>query len=588
MRDGCVGRAIAMAAACAGLACAGGPGGSRPGNTVQDSSRFPTPKELEKLEAAPVPAKLFDLDVRTVDTWELSGPFPERIVSDPYTEPENPWAALVDDAARRRVGLVVPTEAMYCVARELGRFYLAQRGQPTVSLRSYITSRCNASVANVGFQYVEAAVSTERDDVQIYGQWKDPVIEAIRQSLKGGPQTIGIWYGRDDERAVVMVAFCSRELLLEPIATVPAADGTVEVSGEALEPVAEIRGLVNRGRAGFGECEPVGEVALPSFHLRCPVDPKDDSTLISVGLHPPNRLLGTLGLLVLAWPKGHPSAVYRRPVYGERWPMLDEQNLGDGFVELLNRVRHDAGLEPVALDAGQSETATKLAPHFFASVYGGEDELTADLVVLGMIAGWTVDGIVQTGHFSAAWALRTNDLADLLATALELPGGRETLLAGDVQRIAIGPMLRTEKDREWIAAMFGTYSLFSEKAHEKVANRVFEKIAEERRRRGVEPPERLPDLVPLCEVAASAVQGGQDPRDAMNALLQRSVDVLERPVSGWVTEVTDIESLSLPEEYLKRPSLGVAVAVSHRRAKGDAWGRYVVLLVLADPEAEGV
>lgn len=74
----------------------------------------------------------------------------------------------------------------------------------------------------------------------------------------------------------------------------------------------------------------------------------------------------------------------------------------------------------------------------------------------------------------------------------------------------------------------------------------------------------------------------------MNGLLQRSVAALHRPVSGWVTEVTDIDSLALPEEYLKRPSLGVAVSVSHRREKGDAWGRYVVMLVLADPEAAGV
>src|SRR5262245_38832897 len=178
MRDG-FGRAIAAVAAGASLAWAGArapapsPQPGTTGGTVQDSGKFPTPEQLEKLEAVPVPARLFDLDVRSVDTWELAGPFPERIASEPYTEAGNPWAALVDDAARRRAGLVVPTEAMYCVARELGRFYLAQHGQPTVSLRSYITSRCNAPVANAGFQYVEGRVSRDRDDVEVYAQWKD-------------------------------------------------------------------------------------------------------------------------------------------------------------------------------------------------------------------------------------------------------------------------------------------------------------------------------------------------------------------------------------------------------------------------------
>jgi len=84
------------------------------------------------------------------------------------------------------------------------------------------------------------------------------------------------------------------------------------------------------------------------------------------------------------------------------------------------------------------------------------------------------------------------------------------------------------------------------------------------------------------------VQGGEEPADAMNGLLQGSVEVLGRAVSGWVAEVADLDTLALPEEVLKRPSLGVAVAVSHRRAKGEPWGRYVVMLVLADPEAQGV
>jgi len=34
--------------------------------------------------------------------------------------------------------------------------------------------------------------------------------------------------------------------------------------------------------------------------------------------------------------------------------------------------------------------------------------------------------------------------------------------------------------------------------------------------------------------------------------------------------------------------MGIAVAVSHRRPKGDAWGRFVVMLVIADPETHGI
>jgi hypothetical protein len=526
--------------------------------------------------------------VRPVDTWELAGPFPERIAVEPYSDPESPWSSLLDDAARRRVGLVVPTQAMYCVARELGRFTLVHDGQPTTSLRQFITARCNASVGQVGFQYVEGEIPPDLGDTQLFDHWKQSVANSIQRGLRGGPQTAGIWFGREGRRAIAMVAFGRRELHLEPVSPVATDEGVIELRGESLAAADLVRGLANHGRFGVRECEPMQDASPPAFHLRCPVDPEDDSTLVSVGIYPANRLLGRLGLVVLALPEGRTSSVYRRPVYAESWPMLDDQDLATGFVDLLNRVRKDAGLAALELDPRQSETATELAPHFFASIYGDADEMIAEVIVLGMLAGWTVDGIVQMGHFTSAWSMRTTDLSDLLATALEFPVGRATLLADDVERIAIGPMLSTEEGHEAVAGVFATYAMFSEKSHDAMAQRVVEKLEAERKRRGVGPPERISDVSGLCQRVASAVQAGEEPRDALDALLQQSVGILQRPVAGWIAEVSEIDSLEFPEEYLSRPSLGIAVAVSHRRPKGDAWGRYVVMLVIADPETHGI
>ena len=114
-------RIAATALAVVLMACAGAPRGSKPSGgskqPVPDSgarqeSAFPSPQELEDLGDAPVPEDVFSLDVRVADGWRLEGPFPTRVGATPYSEP-TAWSALLDEAARGRAGLVVPTEAMY-------------------------------------------------------------------------------------------------------------------------------------------------------------------------------------------------------------------------------------------------------------------------------------------------------------------------------------------------------------------------------------------------------------------------------------------------------------------------------------------
>jgi hypothetical protein len=58
-------------------------------------------------------------------------------------------------------------------------------------------------------------------------------------------------------------------------------------------------------------------------------------------------------------------------------------------------------------------------------------------------------------------------------------------------------------------------------------------------------------------------------------------------VSGWIAEVRDIDDLQIPVEYVSRPELGLAVSVTHKREEGEPWGRYVVMLVVADPAGFG-
>lgn len=548
---------------------------------------FPTSDQLEELGAAPAPEDLFTLKVAAVEEWTLAGPFPERIGVLPHSD-STPFGALLDAFARSRAGLVVPSEGMSCVARELGRFYLAQRAQPTESLRSFIIARCHAGVAHVASGYVSGDVSASESDARVSERWKEAVRQNLSRYSVGGSRTAGIWFGRDGDHAVAMVAFGKRDLHVEPFSPFLAAGSPLEIRGEVLQPLKAIGAAVNRGRFGVGTCELDPQVALPRFHVVCEVDANEPERFASIEFTPPDRLLSETGLLVLSWSGRKTRETWRAPSYTEARPVSDGDDVSGGFVELLNGVRGEAGLPALELDREQSRQAARLAPHFFAGMLGSSPPMVSDLVVLGLMAGWRVDGIVQSGRFTAAWATESTDLGRLVSGALELPGSRETLMSPDIERIAVGPLVAGPAGRRTLAAVVATYRIFSPQAHEQSAREVIDRLTQQRSAVDLPAPERLEEVATLFPQAAAAVQAGEEPGDALRVLLEASARRLRRPVSGWITEVSDLALVEFPEEYVTRPSLGVGVAVSHRKPPGEAWGHWVVMLVVADARDQGV
>jgi hypothetical protein len=579
------------------IACAGGgplSGEGSAGGRKEGGQPFPSPEQIEKLGESKLPEAVFDLDVRRVAEWRLAGPFPERIETVAYSD-GSPWAGLLDEAARRRVGLAVPTEAMYCVARELGRFFLATGGRPTASLRRFISTRCHAPVSWVGFSHTQGPVPAERGEAEILEAWRTSIEKSIEESLTGGPRAIGIWFGREKasedggaeqaERAVVMVASGPRQVHVEPLATVPDESGRLVIRGEALGSAEDVSALANRGEYGVEECEGLPGVRLPRFAFVCALDPDDSAALISVAVTPRESILSDVALQVLAWPQGTREDTWREVSYAGSRIAGDVSSVGQDVTELLNEVRARAGLRPVVLDRGQSRVATELAGPFFASVLQRAPHDWAELAVLGILAGWNVDGTVQTGHFTASWVAQDPDLGRLLSDALEEPGGREALLAADVERIAVGGIREGEGEKSSIAAVFATYELFSEADHARSVRAVIDALTRERARHRLGPPKILDELSGPCDDAAIRVTSGAEPGDAMDLLLRESVEGLGRATTGWVAEVGELRDLEFPEEYVKQRDLELAVAVSHRKKKGEAWGRYVVLMVIVAPES---
>ena len=60
------------------------------------------------------------------------------------------------------------------------------------------------------------------------------------------------------------------------------------------------------------------------------------------------------------------------------------------FVEELNALRARAGLAAVSYAESESATAARVAPHYFGALLGTGPETVADVVMLGLIAGYDV------------------------------------------------------------------------------------------------------------------------------------------------------------------------------------------------------
>jgi len=554
-----------------------------PGEAAPES-RFPTPEKLDELTETPLPEEELGQDVAVVPEWTVAGPFPNVAAAKPYRDPTD-WGGLLETAVARRAGLVVATEAMHCAAREWGRFHLAHGAPPAPDLSRWIGARCGTSTPQIRYDHFDGGIPTQATEAEVFEAWGPAVEGILAENLVGGPRAAGIWYGTREGRAIAVVASGERLVQIAPLAMKLEGESTFVLEGETLADAESLSVWLNRGRYGVAPCERHPGLTLPRFAFRCEAAPEDRESWLTLTLMPPGRLLGRVGLDLLLFPSGEPAARWERPSLEGAKPIGPETDVGAEVARLVNGVRGEAGLEPLELSPEQSTVAEELAPYFFASSWGHGPVGTNDLVVLGLMAGWSVDGMVQSGDFTSSWVVRTLDLGHLVANAVRTPAGRRALLAPDKTKLAVGTVVNERS--EFLAGVYGTYSVFEEEAHDEYARRVLDALDAARAARGKSRARILTRVAALGRLAASRVQGDEEPADVLNDLLRQSSRTLGRSVNGFFVETTDLSNIAFPEALLERDPVEVAIGVSHRREKDDPWGRFVVLIVTARPGGRG-
>jgi len=587
---------MALAAACGG---AGGPGSGGPaaggaGTDTRPGARAPAPgdaespfpsvEELESLarEGTPEVGALVDEHFAEVERWTLTGPLPERVGEEPVRDP-GPWEQLLLDVARDRAGLVVVSEAMRCVAREIGLFVRAHDALPGWGLRDFIVGRCGASGVGLRMGTVAATVPPDAPDERIADGWGPQLAQAIRENLGGGARAAGIWFGRREDRGLALVVTAERRARVEPTAVVASDDGSVSIRGELLRPAQGLEAQVNQGRLGVAACEPDPSVPLPRFALRCPVRDDDESAWITVSARPAGRLLPDTALKILARPAGSPARTWQRADYGGGGEVASADAFRERLVEAVNRLRAEEELPPLVLEPHESRTAERLAPLYMGAGLGAVDPSAGDLVALGLIAGWEVGGVIRDAGLGAFLALETRDLGLWLGEALLEPGIRSVLLSPERTRLAVGPIV--SRDRPFLAAVVASYALYGDQDPAELREQFYVYLDRTLDRRGLRFPRRDRTLEAAAARHAVRVAGGAaTPREAAAALADEAAAQLRTDVQVWPLEGSAADEVPLPAALLEGDTSRIAAAVTWYQPAGWPWGRTVVLLVAA-PDA---
>lgn len=542
------------------------------------ASRFPSEDELSKLPPPPAASQFGVVAQDDIDAWTLTGPFPERVEVAPQAA-TTPFEILLSEAAAGRSGLAVASQAMHCAAREVGVFLLERQRPPPVSLLDFMAARCGAVGASFRQAWYHGDVPSSLSDEELFARWKPEVEKLVGNSLSGGAVVAGIWFGRNGSRAVVSLVSTLRQVLVTPISPVVAED-QIALSGEVLMRVEEISAHVNQGRLGYAVCELDPAVALPRFALRCPLAAGDATSIVEVGIREPGRMLGISALRLLVRRPDEAADRWQRSA-GQPLPNSAESaDFAQQVSAALARVRASAELPPLGLSLPQSEQANELAPYVFAGSIGAGSPALSDLAVLGLFAGWQVGGVVKDAALTSGMSASSLDAASWLATALERPSGRATLLDPEARVLAIGAL--ASEDPPITAALAVTYRLFGEENLPVEATRFFERVAKERKARGRAPPARLDSASAVVQqVAGELSRRNVEPRAALDDALARATVNSSQPLQGWVLEAMSLDDAALPEGLLDAPSLRLAVGVGYYQPPAEPWGRYVVLILTA-------
>jgi hypothetical protein len=536
---------------------------------------FPSHEELDRLPArAPAP-EAFAADAVVVDTWTFeSVPEPDATAYDDTS----PWGDLLREQVKAHSQTVALSPSLLCTARELARFAAKKQAAPAESLRRFMAARCGVVTSALMPFVSTSSVSPTIPDQELASEFRKQIAQVFDQHLNERHFLVGLAAARDGMNASIALAIAEDDVRLEPGSR--AIDGKHEVTlrGGVRGDFVEIGGLVNRGDAGAAHCASEDGVRPPQFSVHCELDASDAFAWVEiVGRKKDGYLLHEIASTIVYAGDGHQIAYAVRHL-GPPAPAATAKDLSAQLLERLNGARRAAKLAPLTLAVKQSAQNARLAGTLVDAMVS-KDDGSAEQAALGLLAGWDVDGgLIRNGNFFVSVVAPEHDASAWLDFALELPLGRTALLDPDARQIAVGPAI--PEGVTGVGAAVTTYSFFQSDDHAADEERFFDRLKEARIAAGVPAPVRVTGLETMRSECAQVMRGDKPPMDALQELMNTVAARTGRPVHGYVFETSDPTRVAVPPQLLAAGPMEVIVGVTHHKARGAAWGQYVVFAIL--------
>ena len=547
---------------------------------------FPTKAQLQELTASKqTPVMAFGPATQPVETWQLTGPFPEQIGRSTH-QPELPWER---SFAQGLQGDSALTQELTCAARETGMFYVNKGAYPSDSLDHFIAARCGSVSHQISYWRWELDKTVGQETLQeLYDRFESDW--AKDAYIQGSPHVdYGIWFGEHEQRRILVIARTKRRAELAPMGRRMGADGTVVIRGQLLHRADRVSGMINRGEFDYEPCKVVESVKLPAFELRCKGDPADPHAYLSIHSGISGQPFDSAVTRQLVWGAMEPQSEYRASTVRTLLGMapsqaaVTEAALGAQMLASVNYVRAHLQRPELELEAKQSKAVGQAVPYLFGRDVDGlseEDrELRRSRICQGLRAGWDVSKPISDASFVTD-ASGSRNVVDVVSSLLEQPEGRATLLKPDPSLLAVGGVVQAGR----VAVAAFVYERAIPKTYQALAARVNKELNRKRKEAGHKKFKQLSSFERQAEeLSAQLAQGELTLEEVGDQLSQKGVDQTDKSTRYDMRIEHSLEHITLHEALLQTAKLRGTLAVAMYKPAGSPWWVYGIVVVSTTP-----